>query len=89
MLMGNKGLLTNIPGTFAQHFQVIFSQCDTAFMLSLPLTLSGHMENQIINNDRCKKIWIFMMLWFGAPMRLPQKTQDWSCLIPTEESKHC
>lgn len=28
---------------------------------------AGQMENQIINNDRCKKIWIFILLQFGAP----------------------
>lgn len=28
---------------------------------------AGQTENQIINNDRCKKILIFILLQFGAP----------------------
>lgn len=34
VLMGLKGPITDISGIFHQHFQVTFSQCDTAFMLT-------------------------------------------------------
>lgn len=40
VLIGLKGPITNTLGTFSQRFQVIFSQCDIAFMLPLSLTHS-------------------------------------------------
>lgn len=103
MLIRLTGPITDTSGTFSQHFQVIFSQCDThcfhASFISdsffpvqsilfmdlisgtIPLKSSwfpsdfsspscfrtGQMANQIINNDRCKRIWIFILFQFGAP----------------------
>lgn len=116
--------ITNTAGAFSQHFQVIFSQCDThcfhasfisdsffpvqsiLFMdlisgtiplKSLPFpsvfssscSRAGQMENQIINNDRCKKIRIFIMLQFGAPNEAGNRHKIGAASSLAGESKHC
>lgn len=47
---------------------------------------AGQTENQIINNDRCKKILIFILLQFGAPNETGPKNVRLEFAHPLQES---